>query len=111
MNQRNIEAETHGSMTRGQDALLNQELKNTVKYLKQQLKTYKDEVKSIKHDSFVKQQTIERQEKTIDKLRIDHVSQQAVTELSNELKKTETKLRKMKERSINLKESKEALLI
>jgi len=67
------DVEGHSSVNRANDGLVNQELKNTVKFLRQQLKTYKEEIKTLKHESTTKQITIEKQEKLIDKLRFEHM--------------------------------------
>jgi hypothetical protein len=37
------------------------------------MKTYKEEIKALKHESTTKQITIEKQEKLIDKLKFDHM--------------------------------------
>ncbi len=73
------------------------------------MKTYKEEIKALKHQSTTKQITIEKQEKLIDKLKFDHVQAQTVAEMSNEIKKCELKLKKMRERRDTLKEAKDSL--
>lgn len=55
-----------------QEDLQKQELKNTVKFLRQQTKTYKEEIKALKHESAQRAITIESQERVIDKLKFQH---------------------------------------
>lgn len=102
------DTENQNSMNRA-DSLANQELKNTVKYLRQQLKTYKDEIKQFKHDVASKNLIIENQEKILDKMRLQHQAVQSVAEVSSELKKCESKLKKMRERRDALKEARDSL--
>ena len=73
------------------------------------MKTYKEEIKALKHQSTTKQITIEKQEKLIDKLKFDHVQAQTVAEMTNEIKKCEMKLKKMRERRDTLKEARDSL--
>ena len=70
----------------------------TVKSLKSQNKGLKDENKALRQELHSRSLTIEKHEKTIFKLQNDEAHQKQVQELSNDVRRAEMKLRKMKER-------------
>ena len=81
----------------------------TIKSLKTQIKSLKDENKILKQDIGSKALAMEKMEKTILKLQNDETHQKQVNELINDVKRAEMKLRKMKERRNNYRTEKEAL--
>lgn len=70
----------------------------TMKSLKSQVRGFKDENKILKCELAAKATLIDKLEKQVHKLQHDDTHQRQVQELQSEVKRTEMKLRKMKER-------------
>ena len=70
----------------------------TMKSLKSQIRGFKDENKILKLELTAKATHIDKLEKQVHKLQHDDTHQRQIQELQSEVKRTEMKLRKMKER-------------
>ena len=92
-----------------QAATMVQEQKGTIKGLKSQIKSLNGECKALKQENSGKTLTIEKLEKTCDKLKNDQTNQQLILDLQNEMKRKDMKLRKMKERRNIYRDEKEGL--
>ena len=80
----------------------------TMKALKNQIKGFKDENKILKCELNSKATAIDKLEKSLHKLQNDDSHLRQVQELQNEIKRTEMKLRKMKERRNHYRGEKES---
>ena len=74
------------------------DLTRTMKQLKKQMKAIKDENRALKQELTSKNSQVDKLERTVHKLQNNEVHEKQVQELTNDVKRTEMKLRKMKER-------------
>jgi len=81
----------------------------TVKSLKSHVKGFKDENKALKQELLSKATIIEKLERSLVKLQNDDSHHKQIVELTNDIKRGEMKLRKMKERCNNYRAEKDAL--
>ena len=81
----------------------------TMKQLKKQMKAIKDENRALKQELTSKNSQIEKLERTVHKLQNNEVHEKQVQELTNDVKRTEMKLRKMKERRNHYRTEKDQL--
>ena len=79
----------------------------TMKSLKHQIKGFKDENKILKCELSSKSTAVDKLEKQLHKLQYDETHLKQVQELTSEVKRTEMKLRKMKERRNHYRGEKE----
>ena len=81
----------------------------TIKLLKSQVKKFTEENKALKQELFGRATTIDKLEKSLAKLQNDDSFQKQLNELSNDIKRRDMKLRKMKERRNIYRAEKDAL--
>lgn len=81
----------------------------TIKLLKSQVKKFTEENKALKQELFGRATTIDKLEKSLVKLQNDDSFQKQLNELSNDIKRRDMKLRKMKERRNIYRAEKDAL--
>lgn len=72
------------------------------------MKSLKDENRALRQELHSKTVTIEKLEKTVQKLQLNEVNEKQLQDLSSDLKRTEMKLRKMKERRNYYRSEKDA---
>ena len=86
-------------------------LKTKVQSLKEDNKGLKDENKIIKQELTSKGQTIDKLEKFVVKLQNDETHKKQMLEVTNDLKRAEMKLRKMKERRNHYRNEKDTMKV